>query len=547
MAVDVIQKLKPSPNWETMNRIREDASPDYQRRIQEATKANVQQTIRQITEFRPTYNEFQDVLLNRIGSTVARNISWTNPLAEFKRGLLEYGNTIEEIQVGLIQATLYHNDREELEGELFGTAHMDVDANFHTVNRQEKYKVTVNEAQLKRAFQEANGLTTYISKVMEAPTTSDQWDEFILMCSLFAHYESNGGFFKINVPEVSKLDSSEEDAKLVLKKLRSTADTLTFLSTKYNAAKMPTFASRDDLLLFVTPEFRAAIDVDALAAAFNLEHTTIHGRVIPIPAENFGIKGCQAIMTTTDFFVVADQLLENTSQWNPAKLQTNYWLHHWEIISASRFVPAIMFTTGPGDEIIQIVNPVTGITAITVKDREDVTVTDVERGELYELNASAIVAADADATNVGVRWAVTGNTSLRTYVTQQGILHVAPNEQAASLVVRATTTWIDPDNAQLDGKTTTATLTVSGESTNLWPYTKVVTGITIKGVDVPGFSPTTYTYTGVDVDGTVAVGDVEVHGPDAGDVVISVNGAGTVVTIGAASAPGDPVYTVTVV
>lgn len=546
MAVEIL-KLKPSPNWETMNRIRESASPDYQRRIPEATKSNIQSTVRAITEFRPTYNEFQDVLLNRIGSTVARNISWSNPLAEFKQGLLEYGNTIEEIQVGLIQSTPYWNDRESLEGELFGTANIDVDVNFHTVNRQEKYKITVNEAQLKRAFQESNGLTTFVSKVMEAPTTSDQWDEFILMCSLFALYESNGGFFKINVPDISNLASSTEDAQLVLKKLRASADTLTFLSSRYNAAHMPTFANRDDLLLFVTPEFRAAVDVDALAAAFNLEHTTIHGRVIPIPAEQFGIKGCQAILTTKDFFVVADQLLENTSQWNPAKLQTNYWLHHWEVLSASRFVPAIMFTTGPGDEIIQIVSPVTGITPITVEDREGVDVTEVERGELYQVNAAAIVAADADATNTGVRFAVTGNTSLRTFVTQQGVLHVSPTEQG-SLVLRATTTWLDPANLMVDGKTTTLALTVTGELASLWPNQREVTGVTIQGVDVPAWSPTTYSYTDVNVPTIpVTVGQVDVHGPDAGDVVVSINGTGDVITIGAASAPGDPVYTITVV
>src|SRR5947208_503997 len=107
MAVKDIRPLKPTPNWELLNRIKNDASPDYQARIPNATKAGIQDTIQALTKFRPHYNEFLDALVNRIGLVVARNNSWTNPLAPFKRGLLTFGDTIEEIQSGLISARTY--------------------------------------------------------------------------------------------------------------------------------------------------------------------------------------------------------------------------------------------------------------------------------------------------------------------------------------------------------------------------------------------------------------------------------------------------------
>ena len=77
-------------------------------------------------------------------------------------------------------------------------------------------------------------------------------------------------------------------------------------------------------------------------------------RVIPVPAEQMGIDKAQAILTTKDFFVIADNLLENTSQPNPVSLGTNYFLHHWEVISTSLFVPAVMFWTGNDDRNIRV-------------------------------------------------------------------------------------------------------------------------------------------------------------------------------------------------
>ncbi|WP_218937956.1 hypothetical protein, partial [Bacillus cereus] len=111
---------------------------------------------------------------------------------------------------------------------------------------------------------------------------------------------------------------------------------------------------REDLILIVTPEVKANIDVEALAAAFNLSPVDMYARVIPVPTEQMGIDNAQAILTTKDFFVIADNLLENTSQPNPVSLGTNYFLHHWEVISASLFVPAVMFWTGADDQSIRV-------------------------------------------------------------------------------------------------------------------------------------------------------------------------------------------------
>ncbi len=545
MAVDV-KTLKPTSNELTLDRIRTKASPDYRARVPLATQAGVQSTMKSLMEYRPARNEFIDALVNRIGLVLARNNSWSNPLAEFKSGMLSYGDTIEEYHMGLIKAKTYDPDRDSLEKEIFGTSRAEVQSSFHTINRMDKYKITVDSPMLQRAFLETNGLTSFISKTMESVTTSDNWDEFLLTCQLFPEYEGNGGFHKVQVPDVSDPESTAADAKRALRTMRAVADNLTFISTKYNAAKMPMAAKRSDLLLFVTPEFNAAIDVEALASAFNLSQSQLHGRIIPIPEEQIGIDGVQAIMTTSDFFVIADSLFETTQMFNPDSLQNNHWLHHHQVISASRFVPAVMFTTKPGDIYEMISNPVTSVAAPVATNALGAVVSAVVRGEIYAMEAIVTTAITADKTNDAVRWEVTGNTSNQTMITQNGILHVAGNENAATLTVRATSVWIDPSGAQIDGKTATKALTVGGVSSAVWPNVAPVTGITVKGVAVsPVFAAGTLAYTvTVPAGSTVTAKDVKVQGPDTGDVEITY--AANKATIKVPSAPNDPVYTVTV-
>ena len=121
-------------------------------------------------------------------------------------------------------------------------------------NRQEYYKITVNRDQLRRAFLTSRVCRTTCPQILASPTTSDQWDEFLLTCSLFAEYEKNGGFYHVKVPDLRSLTATKSDAKPTDQAGPcDDGDNLTFLSPPmYNAARMETFAGVRDLILIVT-------------------------------------------------------------------------------------------------------------------------------------------------------------------------------------------------------------------------------------------------------------------------------------------------------
>ena len=451
-------------NADILNAIRKNASYDYQRRIPAATKATIKETLQALVDNRPFWNEFTHELINRIGMEIYKSKSWNNPLARFKIGQLEFGDTIEEIMVGLIDAKTYDPSREYMEKELFGTTRPEVQTSFHKVNRRNYYPITVNEPLLQQAFVNNNGLASFIAQVMEAPATSDNYDEFLLMTSLFADYHANGGFFNVQVPDFGLVASDAQDARYAIRRVKEMAGRLPYLSRHYNAAGMPAFANPDDLVIFITPGANAAIDVEALAAAFNIDKAAMPGRKIIIPDEYMAITGCQMIVTTSDFFVIADQLFRTDSQWNPAGLSMNYFLHHWQVISYSRFVPAIMFSTAESTVIAPEAITVNNVAAPDVVDHDFAKVTEVERGMSYAADTTVgIVPEDIGA----VVWAVDGNKSEKTYITQTGTLYVARDESAESLTVVAT-------SVHDATKTVSSTVTVTGDILRIWPDPDVI-------------------------------------------------------------------------
>lgn len=459
-----LKYFKPKTNAQTLNAIRKISTNQYQQRIPAATKENIQQVLRALEDNRPSWNEFTNALINRIGLEIFRSNDWQNPLSKFKKPDLGYGDTIEEIAVGLAEAYTYDVDRDYLERAIFGQERPEVRAAYHKINRQNFYKVTINDAILKRAFNDEYGISNYIAELMKVPSKSDEVDEYLVMTGLFREYFDAGGFFKSQVPNIGAPTSTAADVKFFLRRVREFADNFTFVTRHYNAAGMPVHADREDLELFITPEANAAMDVEALAAAFNIANAAVPSRVTVVPAHDFRIPGVQAVLTTRDFFIVADSLYEVTEQQNPVGLYTNHFLHHHQVVSTSLFVPAVIFYTGPGDTITIADEPVTGVSGVEVTNREGDAVTTVERGEVYHVAAAATTEGYNDAARVEL----SGQNSVHTFLMPvNGTLVVSPDETSDTLTLTATAV----DNNEF---TSTTTVTVSGDVLDSWPNPKVV-------------------------------------------------------------------------
>lgn len=468
MAPVVVDHYKPMDNVTIANAIRNEMSPEYRRRVPVSTQANIKENLEKMYRYTAGRNEFVPALINKIGETLVNPWLYENSLAEFKGGMLNSGDTVEEIIVGYAKAYTYDPTREYGEGTLFGIEALDVQTSYHKITRAEFYKVTINDLMLKRAFlNDETGLLDFVGQCMAAAVNADNADEYTQTLSLFGEYYKLGGFFKLNVPNISDRNSGEAEAKEFMRVVKTITDTLPLRPvTHYNAAKMPMVDKPEDLILFTTPAAKAAMDVEALAGAFNVPLADITNRIVMIPAEDVAmIPGFQGILTTRRFFVIRDTLIETREQQNAGGLYSNYFFHHHEIISASRFTTAILLTTEDGDVITEIVTPVTGVDPLTVFDVETkAEVTTLTRGRRYLAYASAIT----EGVNDGVAYEIVAGSdhtlSPFTRIFQTGGLELSVDEEATSLIVRAIA--LDSDNELHLAETT---FPITGTRVEVWP------------------------------------------------------------------------------
>lgn len=459
------RSYKSLTNEQIISAIKRTGSDAFQTSIPDPIKASVQESAKQILSFTANRNEFTDALVNRIGKEYVNFQTFRNPLAKFKDEEMFFGDTMEEIAVGLTKAQVYDPSRDALERDIFSRKVPDVRTAFHKINAQRHYDITIQEPMLRRAFTQPFGLDKLVAALMQSPITSDERDEFLLMTNLFREWYRMGGFFRVQVPNLASSTATEQDAKVLLRNLREFASILSYPETDYNPARMPVAADPEDFELFITPEAKSAIDVEALAAAFNVSYADFDSRTTVIPGKYMPIPGVQAILTTRQWFKVVDTLRENTTADNPIGLHQNYFYHHHQIVSASPFQPAIMFWTGEGDNIEIEDTPVESVT-ISVQNLDGETVTEVERGEVYRVITSTVT-TPLGGYNTGVRIEIdptSETTSDYTYLRQTGSFMIGLDEESESITINGFATDTDFPQTVED-----VTVTVTGKRVEFWP------------------------------------------------------------------------------
>lgn len=429
---------------------------DFQQRIPNPTQAGISSMVEAL--FQPMnaayYNQFIDILVNRIGFTYVRGQAYENPLAVFKGSKLTYGSTIQEIAPKWVKAHSYEDDSETL----LKLHRPEAQAWYHSQNRRDQYPISVNVEELRTAFTEEYGLNQLVAQIMQAPINSDEYDEYRIMLQLIAEYEHRWGFYK---HKLSKFPDDDTTGKELLKALQTYGGRLQFPSALYSGTDIPVFAKSDELVLFVTPEAQATLNVDTLAALFNVDLAKVSYRTVLV--DEFPVPGAVALLTTEDFFVCSDTLYNTTSFWNARTLTTNYYLNHWGVYSVSPFVPAILFTTDTATTVPTITQKVTGMAIET----ESAT---VERGGSVQLApklVGTVTGADIPVAPDAATWKVdckrnTGTVdepvwepvqlNTRTYVDAYGVLHVQRSgvKSGDVLTVTGVSTYVNPSAASAE-------------------------------------------------------------------------------------------------
>lgn len=349
---------------DVLNAIRNSASTNYRDYVPIATpNAESIKAIGTIIMDMPALqNEFISALINRIGRVLATSKMYTNPWASFKKGMLNFGETVEEIFVNIAKPLQY--DPDSAAATLFQQEKPDVRSAFHIMNYQKKYKQTIRREQLKTAFLSWSGVTDLIARIVDAMYTAANYDEFLTMKYLVAKHILNGDFAPVTIPQVSA-----NNMKAVITTIKATSNKLTFPSSAYNRAGVFQFTEKRNQYIIMTAEFDAMNDVEVLASAFNMSKAEFDGhRIIvdsfgsldtgrldelfindptyttPSAAELAILDDVPAIVVDENWFMIFDNLNEFTEVYNADGLYWNYFYHTWKTFSVSPFSNAIIYS-----------------------------------------------------------------------------------------------------------------------------------------------------------------------------------------------------------
>ena len=411
-----------------LNVIRNNASVDYRNYVPKAD-ANDVESIRTIgaiiMDYPALQNEFLNALVNRIGRVMLTSKMYSNPIAFFKKGVLEYGESIEEIFVNI--AKVQEFNPEIAEQEVFKRVVPDVRAAFHIMNYQKFYKATVTQEQLKQAFLSWDGVTDLIARIVDSMYTGANYDEFLVMKYLLARHILDGRVYPVTVPTVTA-----ENAKAIITTVKGVSNKLTFMNSEYNPAAVRTFTDKTDQYMIVNSVFDATMDVNVLASAFNMDKAEFLGhRVLidgfgdldvarlgeifagdptynePSKEELAALNAIPAVIVDKDWFMVFDMLTQFTEQYNGQGLYWNYFYHVWKTFSVSPFANSVLFVPGAPSVTSVTVSPTTA----TVQKGGSVSLSAVVATEYFapqtvvwtssaddvKVSAAGVVTVDADA------------------------------------------------------------------------------------------------------------------------------------------------------
>ena len=299
-----------------------------------------------------------------------------------------------------------------------------------------------------------DGVTDLISRVVDSMYSAAEYDEFMVMKYLLAKRLLAGGLTPVITGDYSN------DTSVAVKAFRGTSNKLEFMSTDFNLAGVHNFSKKDDQYLIVSADFDASIDVDVLAAAFNMDKAEFIGHKVLV--DNFGeiddarlkklfgadftaltsdektaLNSVPAVLVDADWFMIYDNLINFTEQYNAKGMYWNYFYHAWKTFSVSPFANAVMFLASAPTISSAAITP----SAVTAS-----------AGQSIQFTAAVTGSAFA---NKEVTWSISGNSSTATKINEAGILTLAANETGTNDTITVTATSVGKNTV-----TATATVTI---------------------------------------------------------------------------------------
>lgn len=281
-----------------LNAIRATASDAYQNTVPMATAANISDVGAAVLNA-PTAirNEFMSNLYNKIGLTLIDSPVIENEFSFLKKGALEYGQTIEDIYVGLASAEPYvtgMNDSDDVP-DPFSIRKLPHYSAFYSTILSRQYHVTRHLSDLKKAFHNGGGVEQFVAGMMNAMVSGENYDDMRTTIGLIARQVEaaqtadnfNGTVhlitgFNATVPEAEQVTAdtafqSRDFLKYFTNQLKKYSKRMRHLRSDMNIAGVPQTLPQSKQRIMMLEDITVDFETELLAWAYNSGNLALNG------------------------------------------------------------------------------------------------------------------------------------------------------------------------------------------------------------------------------------------------------------------------------
>ena len=320
------------------------------------TENNIADVAQAVLSYVPVQNAFMSAIVNKFYLQLIEARSFTNPLRILKKGRAPLGYNIEEIQVNPVKGQAYNPTATTLLNQRVP----DAASAYYTISRNQQYALTVDRKDLRHGFATWEALGDMFEANVNSLYSGCYIDEYRAFLRLMSTAPGTSNMLTQTVTAVT----NEATGKALVKKLRALHTKFQFPSTEYNAygalataASVSDFKPREtwtpaeNIVLIISADTEASIDVDVLAAAFNMSKADLLGRTLIVDSfdDKAAPTGSQAsnivaIIADDAWFKIFENYFEIEPFRNPQTKSTTYFLDVEQTIGGSPFANAVALT-----------------------------------------------------------------------------------------------------------------------------------------------------------------------------------------------------------
>lgn len=314
---------------------------------------NIAELAQPIFEYRPLQNAWLGALVNKIVRTQFDVQMYRNPLAQLEGEEMPMGYAQELAHVNPAKGRAFNND--DFAG-LLQKYEADVKTQYVTVNSDLQYPVTVSARTLKQAFTSWASLQRFIDGLTQSLFNGAHIDQYKLTKGLVSSAYAAGNVQTEVIAAPTDEATGKAFVKLARKKFLDfqapSSDNNGWALAGGEGRPVVTWTAPEDVVFLIKNSVAASMDVDVLAAAFNMSSAALQGRVIYV--DNFDVyddegkktfdgSSIHGIMADKRWFKINQQDEQMDEFYNANNRTWQYYLNIVRTYAYSLFANAVVF------------------------------------------------------------------------------------------------------------------------------------------------------------------------------------------------------------